>query len=74
MMLRVVLDIPFGLVGGLPMMHRLLVVDPYVEVAIEPKASTTRIVRLRRSLPAVTCKNTRQKSKAQDHRNLSVPK
>jgi hypothetical protein len=57
MMLRVVPDILFGLVRSRPMMLRLMVVDPYFEVAIESKALTTRVVRLGRSLPAVTCKN-----------------
>src|SRR6202008_4954245 len=55
MMLRVVPDITAGLVGGRPMMLRLMVVYPYFDVAIASKASTTRVVRLRRSLPAVTC-------------------
>jgi hypothetical protein len=77
MMLRVVPDIPAGLVGGLlgglPMMRRLVVVDPHFEVTIESKASSTWVGRLRRSLAAVTCKDPRRKSKAQDHRTLSVP-
>ena len=59
MMLRMVPDILFDLVGGRPMMLRLMVVDPYFEVAIESKAST-RVVRLRRSLPAVARKNAQR--------------
>jgi hypothetical protein len=60
MMLWVVPDIVFALVGGRPMMHRLMVVDPYCEVALESKASITRVVRLSRSFPAVTCQNAQR--------------
>jgi hypothetical protein len=60
MMLRVMPDILFGLVRGRPMMLGLLVVDQYFEVATGPKASITRVARLRRSLPAVTCENAQR--------------
>jgi hypothetical protein len=38
------------------------------------KSSTTRVVRLRRSLSNATCKNAHRKNKVQDDRSLSVPK
>jgi hypothetical protein len=60
MMLRVVPDILFALVGGRSMMLRLMVVDPCFEVALESKASITRVVRLSRSFPAVTCQNAQR--------------
>src|ERR1700741_805571 len=37
------------------------------------KASTTRVVRLRRSLSTASCKNAHRKNKGQDDRSLSVP-
>jgi hypothetical protein len=60
MMLWVVPDILFALVGGRPMMLRLMVVDPYFEVALESKAGITRVVRLSRSFPAVNCQNAQR--------------
>ena len=37
------------------------------------KASTTRVVRLRRSLSTASCKNAHRKNKVQDDRSLPVP-
>ena len=37
------------------------------------KASTTRVVRPRRSFSTASCKNARRKNKAQDDRSLPVP-
>jgi hypothetical protein len=37
------------------------------------KSSTTRVVRLRRSLSTASCKNAHRKNKVQDDRSLSVP-
>src|SRR6516162_924232 len=37
------------------------------------KSSTTRVVRLRRSLSTASCKNAHRKNKVQDDQSLSVP-
>ena len=37
------------------------------------KASTTRVVRLSRSLSTCSCKNAQRKNKVQNDRSLSVP-